>query len=200
MEMILGALFFGIAGCVGVLLAGTMKAEPYEDGPTPARPPIPWIVGGCAVIGALVTTHTTDLAQIAVYSIVAGALAAIWCTDVRYGIVPDVFTLVPLGLIFVIAFLRQEPWPLLYAASVPFIPFAVTAAVSKGRGLGWGDVKLAALGGAVLGVQISLLAFAATCLVAVAYAYIRGRRSQPIAFAPYLVCAIGAGMPLGVLR
>lgn len=200
MAMFLGALFFGIAGCVGVLLAGTIKAERYDDGPAPGSAPLPWIIGGCAVIGALVTTHTTDLTQIAVYSIVAVALAAIWCTDVLYGIVPDVFTLVPLALIFAIALLRQEPWPFLYAATVPFMPFAVTAAVSKGRGLGWGDVKLAALGGAVLGVEISLLAFAASCLVAVAHAYICGRRSQPIAFAPYLVCAIGACMPLGVLR
>lgn len=197
--MILGALFFGIAGCVGVLLAGTVKAEPYDDGPTPAEPPVAWIIGGCAVVGAAVTPHAADMEQVAIFAVVISALAAIWCTDVKYGIVPDAFTLAPLGLILLLALLRQEPWPFLYAA-VPFAPFAVTAAISKGRGLGWGDVKLAALGGAVLGAQLALPVFAAACLVAVAYAYIRGRQSQPIAFAPYLACAIGVGMPLGVLR
>lgn len=199
MAIILGALFFGIVGCVGVLLAGTVKADPYPDGPAPAEPPIPWLVGGCSAIGAFVASHSSSVEQVVVYAVVICALAAIWCTDVRYGIVPDAFTLAPLGLVLFIALLQQQPWPFLHAAA-PFVPFAITAAVSKGRGLGWGDVKLAALGGAVLGAQIALLAFAASCLVAVVHAYARGRRSQPIAFAPYLACAIGLGMPLGVIR
>jgi prepilin signal peptidase PulO-like enzyme (type II secretory pathway) len=197
--MLLGALFFAIAGYVGVLLAGTVKAEPYEDGPIPSHAPVPWIVAGCAVIGMAVMHNVTDREQIVVFAMVLCALAAIWCTDVRYGIVPDVFTLTPLGLILLLALLRQEPWPFLHAA-IPFAPFAATAAISKGRGLGWGDVKLAALGGAAVGAQIALLAFALSCLAAVAVAYIRGRRKEPIAFAPYLACAIAAGMPFGVLQ
>lgn len=199
MAIVLGALFFGLVGYVGVLLAGTVKALPYDDGPVPAEPPLFIIIAGCALIGALVTPRTGDVAQLAITAIVLCALAAIWCTDVRSGIVPDVFTLIPLGLILLAAILKQQPWPFLHAA-VPFAPFAVTAAISKGRGLGWGDVKLAALGGAVLGAEIALLVFAAACFAAVAYAYLRGRRTQPIAFAPYLICAIGAGIPLGVVH
>ena len=199
MGIILGALFFGVAGYVGVLLGGTIKAEPYEDGPAPSQPPIPWIIAGCAVIGAFIATHVTQPDQIILYAIVLCALAAIWCTDARYGIVPDVFTLGPLALILFIALLHGQPLPFLYAA-IPFVPFAVMAIVSKGRGLGWGDVKLAALGGAVLGIQTALLAFSAGCLVAVVYAYVRGRRTEPIAFAPYLACAIGIGIPLETWR
>jgi prepilin signal peptidase PulO-like enzyme (type II secretory pathway) len=192
--IILGALFFGIAGFVGVLLGGTIKTEPFHDGPAPSEPPIAWIIAGCAVIGAIVATHTSNAEQV-----VVSALAAIWCTDVRYGIVPDIFTLGPLALIFFIALLQQQPWPFLYAA-VPFVPFAITALISKGRGMGWGDVKLAALGGAVLGAETALLAFAAGCLLAVVYAYLRGRRAQPIAFAPYMAGAIGFAIPLVTLR
>ena len=204
MDIILGALFFGIAGYVGVLLAATIKAQPFEGGPVPAEPPILWIVAGCAVIGGFVAAHTTDAPQVALLAVVLCALSAIWCTDVRYGIVPDAFTLGPLALILGIALVQKQAWPFLYAA-VPFVPFAVTAMISKGRGMGWGDVKLAALGGAVLGAQTALLAFSVGCLVAVIYAYLRGGgRSQPIAFAPYLAGSIGLAIPLvlpfGALR
>lgn len=199
MEIFLGALFFGLVGYVGVLLAGTIKAQPYNDGPTPGEPPVLWIIAGCTVIGGIFAWQDATFQQIAISAIVVCALAAIWCTDVRYGIVPDAFTLAPLALIFMLAFLQQQPGPFLRAA-VPFAPFAITAAISKGRGLGWGDVKLAALGGAVLRAEVALLVFAAGCLVAVAHAYLRGRRSEPIAFAPYLVCAIGSGIPFGVLQ
>jgi prepilin signal peptidase PulO-like enzyme (type II secretory pathway) len=198
--IVLGALFFGLVGYVGVLLAGTVKAQPYDDGPAPAEPPVFLIIGVCAVIGAaFFRLQPADVVQTVICAVVLCALAAICCTDIRYGIVPDAFTLVPLGVILLLAIARQQPWPFLSAA-VPFTPFAITAAISKGRGLGWGDVKLAALGGAVLGAEMALLAFAGSCLVAVGYAYIRGRRRQPIAFAPYLACAIGAALPIGTLR
>ncbi len=202
MDTVLGALFFGLVAYVGVLLAGTLKYEAFDDGPVPGEPPVPWIVCGSAVLGALITTQAVRSEQIILAAIVVCALAAIWCTDVRYGIVPDLFTLGPLTLILLLAIVQHQPW-LIVSAAVPFVPFAIAAMLSNGRGMGWGDVKLAALGGAVLGLQLALLAFTAGCLVAVVYAYFRGRRGQPIAFAPYLAGAIAAAipvaMPLGAL-
>jgi prepilin signal peptidase PulO-like enzyme (type II secretory pathway) len=62
--------------------------------------------------------------------------------------------------------------------------------------MGWGDVKLAALGGAVLGGETALLAFAVGAVVAVLVAYRRGRQRQVIAFAPYLAAAIAVALPL----
>jgi len=81
-------------------------------------------------------------------------------------------------------------------AVVMFLPFALFALLSKGRGMGWGDVKLAALGGAVLGPPAAMLAFAGACLIAVFIAALRKRRSEPIAFAPYLCGAIAASLAL----
>ncbi len=198
MEIFLGALFFGLAGYVGVLLAATLRLERFDDGPKPSEPPIPLILGGCAIVGAILTEHATMPLQIVIAAIVICALAAIWCTDVRFGIVPDVFTLLPLGVILLVAFVQQQPG-LVVSAAVPFVPFALAAMMSKGRGMGWGDVKLAALGGAVLGARVALLAFTLSCLVAVFYSYLRGRKGEPIAFAPYLAVAIGAAMPIGTL-
>lgn len=198
MAVLLGALFYGVAGCVGILLAGTLRLERFEDGPKPSEPPIAVIMAGCALVGSVILAHNPTPSQIVVFAIVISALAAIWCTDVRFGIVPDVFTLVPLGIILLLGLVQRQP-EFFVSAAVPFVPFAMAAMLSKGRGMGWGDVKLAALGGAVLGARVALLAFTLSCLVAVLYSYLRGRKGEPIAFAPFLAVAIGAAMPIGTL-
>jgi prepilin signal peptidase PulO-like enzyme (type II secretory pathway) len=91
--------------------------------------------------------------------------------------------------------MNGQPWPLI-SAFVAFIPFACLAIVSKGVGMGWGDVKLAALGGAILGFETAFLAFAIGAVVAVVWAYRRGHQKQVIAFAPYLAGAIAVALPL----
>jgi prepilin signal peptidase PulO-like enzyme (type II secretory pathway) len=198
MEAFLGALFFGLASYVGVLLGGTVSAVPFDDGPRPSEPPVPWIVAGAAVIGGIVAMNAVDPRHLVLEAIVICALSAIWCTDARFGIVPDVFTLVPLAIIVGISLLERQPWPVV-SAIIAFVPFACLALVSNGRGMGWGDVKLAALGGAVLGGEIALAAFGLGALVAVLYAYLRGRQQQVIAFGPYLAGAIAIALPLATL-
>lgn len=192
---VFGVAFFGLVAYIGVLLAGTITATPFEDGPPPGEPPVPWIVGGAMVVGGLLTSHSDSTQHFLIYAIVICALAAIWCTDVRYGLVPDVFTLAPLAVVLGIALVQRNPLPFV-SALIAFIPFAILALISKGRGMGWGDVKLATLGGAVLGGETALLAFTIGCLVAVVYAYARGRKTQVIAFAPFLAGAIGIALPL----
>lgn len=197
METVFGAAFFALASYVGILLAGTIAATPFEDGPVPGEPPIAWILAGSAVVGALIATRGASSQHIVLYAIVLCALSAIWCTDARYGLVPDVFTLVPLAIILGVALVEQQPWPIA-SAVIAFVPFAAMALVSKGRGMGWGDVKLAMLGGAVLGGEAALLAFAAGSVVAVAHAYLLGQQSRVFAFAPYLAGAIVVAMPLTI--
>ncbi len=197
---LLGAIFFGSAAYVGALLgmAAVNRTERLPDAPPQAPAPVWVLVAASAVIGAIAATHATQ-GKILLIAIVCVALVAIWISDARTGIVPDAFTLGPLGLILFIGF-WQHAWPVFISAAIPFVPFALTAALSKGRGMGWGDVKLVALGGAVLGAQSAVLAFALACVAAVALNYLRGRRSGAIAFAPYLAAAIGIGIPVGLLR
>lgn len=198
--LILGAIFFAAAGYLGAL-AGLWYAERLEsfpDAPVCGKPPVALLIAACAIIGAIVTTHGTQ-SQVLLMAVVCIALVAIWITDTMRGIVPDAFTLGPLGLILLLA-VWQHNWFIFFSAAVPFVPFAIAAALSKGRGMGWGDVKMVALGGALLGAETSVLAFALACIVAVILNYARGHRSGPIAFAPYLAAAIGLAIPIGILR
>lgn len=197
---ILGALFFGAAGYLGALLgiAFSERLQSFPDGPPPGDAPIIPLIAACALIGALVTTHAVIPSQPLLVAIVCVALVAIWVVDSRRGIVPDAFTLGPLALLLAVA-VWQHQWVLFLSAAIPFAPFAIAAALSRGRGMGWGDVKLVALGGAVLGAQTALLAFALACVAAVLLNYARGYRNGPIAFAPYLAAAIGLAMPIGIV-
>lgn len=198
---ILGALFFALAAYVGTLLGNAMADTlvRFDDGPVPQTPPAHALLAACAIIGAVCAIQAVVPAQLLLFAIVCCALVAIWCCDVRTGIVPDVFTLVPLGIILVVALWAHEWW-IFVSAIVPFAPFAAAAALSRGRGMGWGDVKLAALGGGVLGAQLSLVAFALACIAVVIVARMQGRNREAIAFAPYLAAAIGLALPIGMLR
>ncbi|HEV2262450.1 MAG TPA: A24 family peptidase [Candidatus Rubrimentiphilum sp.] len=200
LSYILGALFFAAAGYLGSLLGleFSERIEPFADGPPPGRAPIPILIAACAAIGAVVTAHASP-GQVLLIAIVCTALVAIWITDCTRGIVPDVFTLGPLGLILIVA-LWQHNWFVFLSAAVPFVPFAIAAIISHGRGMGWGDVKLVALGGALLGAEMSVFAFALACLAAALLNYLRGNRRGPIVFAPYLAAAIALSIPAGVLR
>ncbi len=197
MQAVLGFVFFAAAGFLGVVLASTIvpRLRRFDDGPPASTSPDFAIVGVCAVLGAIITPHASVPAQIAFFAILFVALAAIWHTDVRTGIVPDVFTLGPLAIIIIVAVIERD-WMLLVSIALPSIPFAAAAAMSKGRGMGWGDVKLVALGAAVLGAQTATLAFAVACIAAVIVAYLKHRTAQPIAFAPYLVGAIALAIPV----
>ena len=67
---------------------------------------------------------------------------------------------------------------------------------------GWGDAKLVALAGAVLGAPLALLMMAAACLAALVGYRLKANRQGPIVFAPYIAAFIGIGvaLPAGLIR
>jgi len=195
-------VLLALAGFAGSTAAGIWASRalcagisPLADGPAPGDAHERWVILAGALLGALAAGHGLGLAPLALFAVVCGLLAAIWYADITRGIVPDVFTLVPLGAIAVAALAAHRP-DVLLAAAIPTVPFVVLAALTHGRGLGWGDAKLAALGGALVGMQTAVLLFGCASLAAIVVSRVRGRRLQPIAFAPYLVVAIA--LPLGL--
>ena len=197
LTVVVGAFIFGASALIGV--TGAVALVPhlkrFEDGPAPLRVNPYALIGGAAVLGAFMAWRHIPTPELLTSAVLAGVLAAIWYCDAKTGIVPDYFTLIPLGLAFVDAFFAHQIVQVLISATVLFIPFALGAVFSKGRGMGWGDAKLAALAGAMLGMMLATFSLGVASLVAVIVASIRYRsKPVPIAFAPYMVSAIVLGI------
>ena len=199
---LLGALFFGCIGFVAALASRMVcdKIVPFADGPERSRPPVVVLVAGAAVVGAVIVELHPPQWEIVLGAIVMFALVAAWCSDALCGIVPDEFTLVPLAALAVLV-VAQGQWRSLLWALVPVVPFAVAAAATKGRGMGWGDVKMSGLAGLALGAPLALFSLAVACgVAAVVHAARKMKKDRPIAFAPYLSAVIALALPLGVGR
>lgn len=189
-NIVITALAFSAFAFAGVLIARTYFAgEPIPDGPPVGEPPVGALVIASALIGAICAYRGMPPEALAIVAASCALLAAIWYTDVTRGIVPDSLTLIPLGAIVVAGFLTGR-WYVAVVAIVPALPFAFMAWRTKGIGMGWGDVKLAALGGALLGMKDAMLAFALVSLIAIVIAKINRAEKRPVAFAPYLASAI----------
>jgi prepilin signal peptidase PulO-like enzyme (type II secretory pathway) len=188
------AAMYACAAFLAVQLSATVckTIEPFEDGPQPGRPPTLWLIAGAALAGGILALRGgSELPHLALGAVLLSALVAAWHADVLTGIVPDWFTLGPIAL-FVIVGVFTHDYGRVIAALITAAPFAVAAVISKGLGMGWGDVKLAALGGIAIGAwQPMIPFFIGACLVAAGVAVLRRRKHEPIAFAPYLAGAIG---------
>ncbi|MDB5072954.1 MAG: hypothetical protein JWM87_4065 [Candidatus Eremiobacteraeota bacterium] len=191
------ALLFAAAAWTGTLLADGLCAgrAPFDDGPAAVALDRRWFAatGGC--IGLALAVHGEPLTHVAVLLFAVLALAGCAAADLACGILPDVLTLVPLAAVVALAAAARDGMPALSAAFV-VVPFAVAALMSRGRGMGWGDVKLAALGGALLGARGATLAFVLAALAAYTVARASGAARRPIAFGPYLAASIAASLAI----
>jgi len=189
-HVLLGAILFACAAIAGLTAAAAICARVtgYEDGPQPGTPPVVALVAGAALIGGIAGAHT-DPARLGLIAVVTAAFVAAWYCDVARGIVPDVFSVGPLLVMAGLAFVWHDP-RMIVSSLIVVVPFAIFAYLSRGRGMGWGDVKLAAVAGALLGASNALLALAlATFAAAVGAKFRRDTTNAPIAFAPYLIGA-----------
>jgi prepilin signal peptidase PulO-like enzyme (type II secretory pathway) len=187
----LGALLFACAAIAGIVAAAAIcaRVQGYEDGPKSGVPPVVALVAGAALICGIAGAHGGAGGRLGLVAIVTGAFVAAWYCDVVRGVVPDVFTLGPLALIAVLAFTWHDP-RMIVSSFIVTVPFSIAAYLSRGRGMGWGDVKLAAVAGALLGASNALLALALAAFAAAVNAkFRRDSALQPLAFAPYLIGA-----------
>ncbi len=191
---------FGLAGGAGVAVAARAMpgAEPFADGPRSVRPPTAVLVGCAAIAGAAFGLHAEPLRAALFAALLVAALIGCCWSDLAFGLVPDVLTLVPLLVVAIAALATRDARPLI-AMTFVGVPLGLVAFVSGGRGFGWGDVKLLALAAAIVGIGASLVAAAVASFIAAAVALGRGRSREPIAFVPYLAAtlAVAIALPLG---
>jgi len=191
----LGAFLFACLAVAATLAAAlvTQNVTPFEDGPPPGRPPATALVVAATLIGIVLGARGVAVFDLAGAAVGTAFLVACWCADVRAGILPDLFTLLPLGAIAAVQ-LAHHSYPILLSVLVPALPFAAGALLSKGRGIGWGDVKLAALGGAMVGLTDAIVAMGFASLVCGLAAKFVAKRGGAVAFAPYLTGAIAIAL------
>ncbi len=191
------ALLYACAGVIATLIASLLipRLPTLEESPQGRTLPIWLLPAAYAVLGIVVLLGHASVEQLGVIALLCIPLGSIVIVDMAKGLIPDFLTVLPMVALLVWNGVHG-PWlPMLVGAAVPFAAFALSAALSKGRGMGWGDAKLAAFGGAILGLAPSLIAFALASLVAVVVAMIAKRaKTEPIAFGPYMVAAIVVGM------
>jgi leader peptidase (prepilin peptidase) / N-methyltransferase len=201
LSLILGVLIaalFGAAGWLGTLLSEALYGTltPEIDGPEAIAVPAWVLVAASTCVGCFVGFHRDQPAHVAILLIAVLALTVCATTDCRAGMIPDLFSLGPLIVVLAISAVQHDWAPPLGALFV-FVPFAAMALFTKGRGMGWGDVKLAALGGALVGMIGIIPAVALASLLAYIVGRTSGHARQPIAFGPYLAASIGAALAVG---
>ena len=125
------------------------------------------------------------------------ALVPIVIADLRRRLIPDAVVLPALGACWVVAVLVSgRPWWAPAASAVVVGGVLLVPALARPRGMGMGDVKLAALMGAALGTVGGLLALLAGLVAAATWGLVAAgaRRVRPSAvalpLAPFL--AVGA--------
>ena len=168
---------------------------PFADGPAPVAYARGHFALGGLVAGVLASALGADVAQLALIALAILALAACSAADLRCGQIPDACSLGGLALVVGLGAFAQDAAPALGALLIG-VPFALAAAATRGRAIGWGDVKLAALGGALLGAPGATVAY----LLAALAAYVVARRTtgarRPIAFGPFLAASIAVTLVL----
>ena len=199
MSALFCALFFGCVAFLAMQISSIVCSNviPADDGPASTKPPYAIVTAGAALLGAALVLLGAPPLQLGIAGIVVFALAACWASDALCGFLPDAFTLGPLAALLLFA-LAQRDWGLIVSAVLVFVPFAAAAYFSRGYGMGWGDAKLVALTGAVLGAPLGYFTLAIACAAAVVVHRFGSRRAEPIAFAPYIAALTGMALPLGL--
>jgi leader peptidase (prepilin peptidase)/N-methyltransferase len=124
-------------------------------------------------------------------------LVSIFIIDFEHQIIPDDFIFFGLGFIFLVTLfingntLFSSLLSGFIAATFLFIIYLVT----RGRGMGLGDVKFAVLGGVIVGLKFTFVWLFVAFLTGAAVGIIlilsrKARLKDQIAFGPFLVAAI----------
>lgn len=152
---------------------------------------------GCAIAGALgwlISTLTAaDILHALLYGLLFTLLTAVAVIDWRIFEIPNGVNLAILALGAVQLAMDLGNWKLyiigMFSVSLLFL---VLWAVTKGAGLGMGDVKLMAAAGLLLGWPRTVLAMLLGCILGSVIHLIRmrGGEGKRLAFGPYLSAGI----------
>lgn len=187
----------GVAASIGMRIGAALchGVVGFADGPDPVRVPAWAYVAAGVGCGFPIAAHGWPVASVGFACIVIAALAVCCACDLQRGFLPDWCTLGLCAMALGLAVVRHDATALIGTLAIG-LPFAALAMSTAGRGMGWGDVKLAAAGGALLGFGASIGAFLVAAVAAYAIARRMRRANRPIPFGAYLATAIAVTFSL----
>lgn len=163
------------------------------------KKPLPWeypvveLFAALGFVGAWVGSSGNPMLFLALGALWVASLA-IGVIDMRHQIIPDSLLILMLGAIFLIlgAYGQDTVVAHLLTAAVSGLFFLALFLITRGRGLGFGDVKLSFVIGLLLGYPHAVVAFYISFLTGaiVGVILIAGRRAHMktrIAFGPFLL-------------
>jgi leader peptidase (prepilin peptidase) / N-methyltransferase len=201
--IVIGALLVALSPGVGAAAAALCRAYD-EGGATGGGFRRDAAAAGAAAAAVALAALLVAGDEAVPAAILGWTLLALALIDLRHGILPDLLTLplLLLGLAFAAAARRGLPVDEALGAAAGYAAFAGIAALYRrlrGReGLGLGDAKLLAAGGAWLGWSALPAIVAAASLSALGLAALGAARGRPsaadreIRFGPFLCLAVWA--------
>lgn len=164
---------------------------------------LPVVEVATAVVFALLFWHYRFSAELGVMAFYASLFTVIFLVDLEHGVILNRVTYPAMGVALLLSLFLPQRWLVQWLASgvgnaalggiVGFAIFFVLAVASRG-GMGWGDVKLAALIGFATGFPLVIFSiiFAALLGGVVALGLLAAKkktRRQTIPFGPFLASA-----------
>ncbi|MBI5122542.1 prepilin peptidase, partial [Candidatus Roizmanbacteria bacterium] len=140
-----------------------------------------------------ITKAELFLPTLVFYSLVISGLITIFFTDFKYRIIPDqiIAFLSFASIVYLIFYQRQDFFNHFISALVLFLTFLFLVVITRGKGMGVGDVKFAFAIGMILGFPEVLAAFYLSFLTGAVISLIlviRGKKTMKstIPFGPFL--------------
>jgi len=136
------------------------------------------------------------MVQLGIYLAAASCFVVIFFADVKYQIIPDEMQV---GLLVLVLFQKiidtvtvMQLGSSLFAAMVTMAPILFLYLITRGRGMGFGDVKLSFIVGFLLGIKGGLsalyIAFVLGAVVGIYFLILKKKKMKSkIAFGPFIV-------------
>jgi hypothetical protein len=195
LNIVVSALVYGCATYLSLELVNWLFAQvgrPMKADlklQSAARSLLPFSSG---FIGAMLAAYYAEGSTFLIVGLVCVSLAMATWSELGFGLVPDFVLIVPLIVLLVIAFVERTYGPV-EAAFMLALPFAVLTVISKRKQIVRSDIELAAVGGAVLGVKLAVVAFTVALLAAFAVNF-RERKTEHVALTPYVSSCIAIAL------
>lgn len=190
----------GFAGSLYLILLWTVaKKTALRRGLVLGRSPM-WIFVGGSIAAAVIGIQQPSAAGLAAMTTIVGSVLCAHI-DSKTGYVLDVLTAPMAASALCSALASGFFWNAIVSGAVAGGPLLVLYLLTKGLGIGLGDVKLGTVFGLGLGTETALVAIGIAFIMGAVYGsalLVQGnaRRSDPISFGPFL--AGGAAIAFGV--